>query len=53
MGDFDYFAPRRLGEAVSLLRRYGKKAALLAGGTDLMLRVERRAVTPGAVVDLK
>jgi carbon-monoxide dehydrogenase medium subunit len=53
MTEFDYFVPRRLGEAVSLLRRYGKKAALLAGGTDLMLRVERRAVTPGIVVDLK
>lgn len=53
MSDFDYFAPRRLGEAFSLLRRYGKKAALLAGGTDLMLRVGRRAVTPGVVVDLK
>lgn len=53
MSDFDYFAPRRLGDAVSLLRRYGKKASLLAGGTDLMLRIERRAVSPRVVVDLK
>jgi len=53
MSEFEYFTPRRLGEAVSLLRHYGKKAALLAGGTDFMLRVERRVATPGVVVDLK
>lgn len=53
MTEFDYFVPRRLQEVASLLRRHGKKAALLAGGTDLMLRIERRAVAPGIVVDLK
>lgn len=53
MRSFDYFAPQKLGEAVSLLRRHGKKATLLAGGTDLLLRLERHVVAPSLVVDLK
>src|SRR3989337_2307804 len=53
MKSFDYFAPQSLGDATTLLRRYGTKAKLLAGGTDLFIRLERRAVEPGVVVDLK
>lgn len=53
MKAFDYFAPQKLGEAMSLLRRHGKKASCLAGGTDLLLRMERRAVSPGVLIDLK
>jgi carbon-monoxide dehydrogenase medium subunit len=53
MKSFDYFAPQSLGDATALLRRYGTKAKLLAGGTDLFLRMERRAVEPGVVVDVK
>ena len=53
MKAFDYFAPQKLGEATSLLRRHGKKASCLAGGTDLLLRMERRAVSPSVLVDLK
>ncbi len=53
MRDLDYFAPQRLEEAVSLLRRHGNKTALLAGGTDLLLRLERRLVAPGVIVNLK
>ena len=53
MAGFDYFSPQRLEEAVSLLRRYGNKAALLAGGTDFLLRLERRLVAPSVVIDLK
>lgn len=41
MIDFDYIRPRSIVECVELLRRYEKKAKLLAGGTDLM--VEFRA----------
>ena len=41
MKAFDYFAPQKLGEAC------------LAGGTDLLLRMERRAVSPSVLVDLK
>ncbi|MBI4489188.1 MAG: xanthine dehydrogenase family protein subunit M [Deltaproteobacteria bacterium] len=53
MGNFDYFAPQSLGDATSLLRQYGNKSRLLAGGTDLLLRLERRLVEPCVVIDLK
>lgn len=53
MRSFDYFAPQSLGDAASLLRRYGTKAKLLAGGTDLLLRLERGLVNPAVVIDLK
>src|SRR3989304_1683634 len=53
MKSFDYFAPQSLGDGTALLRRYGTKAKLLAGGADLFIRMERRAVEPGVVVDLK
>lgn len=53
MRSFDYFAPQSLSDVTSLLRRYGTKARLLAGGTDLLLRLERRLVEPSVVIDLK
>lgn len=53
MKSFEYFAPQNFNDAASLLRRYGSKAKLLAGGTDLCLRLERRLVDPVVVVDLK
>jgi len=53
MRSFEYFAPQSLADAASLLRRYRTKAKLLAGGTDLVLRLERRLVEPGVIIDLK
>jgi carbon-monoxide dehydrogenase medium subunit len=53
MKSFEYFAPQSFKDAASLLLRYGSKAKLLAGGTDLCLRLERRVIEPGVVVDLK
>lgn len=53
MRSFEYFAPQSLADAASLLRRYRTKAKLLAGGTDLLLRLERRLIEPSAVIDLK
>ena len=50
MRPFQYLAPRRLDEALSLLT---PEAVPLAGGTDLFLRMERRQTQPDAVVDLK
>ena len=45
--------PQSLSDVTTLLRRYGTKARLLAGGTDLLLRLERRLVEPIVVIDLK
>lgn len=53
MKPFEYHAPTTLAEALEVLARYGEKARLLAGGTDLFLRMERGGWAPEAVVDLK
>jgi carbon-monoxide dehydrogenase medium subunit len=50
---FEYFAPRSLDEAVALLAGAGADARILAGGTDLLPRLERRLVHAGKLVDLK
>jgi len=43
---FDYASARTVNEAVSLLTRYGEKARILAGGTDIIVQVRegRRSV---------
>lgn len=53
MKNFEYFDPTSVGEAVQLLRQHAGKAKVLAGGTDLFLRMRRRALMPDVVVDLK
>ena len=50
---FAYFAPRSVPEAVEILAREGPTAALLAGGTDLLVRAKRGRAAPRAVVNLK
>jgi carbon-monoxide dehydrogenase medium subunit len=51
--NFDYFDPTSVGEAVQLLQQHNGRAKVLAGGTDLFLRMGRRVVLPDVVVDLK
>jgi CO/xanthine dehydrogenase FAD-binding subunit len=40
-------------EALDLLARYGPRARLLAGGTDLLVQVRSGKVAPECVIDLK
>jgi len=40
MRAFTHFNPRTLDEAVLILRRYGGKAEVIAGGTDLLGRMK-------------
>jgi carbon-monoxide dehydrogenase medium subunit len=49
---FDYQAPKSLREACSLLEEYGAKAKLLAGGTDLLVNLKKKTVTPEQIISL-
>ena len=53
IGKFDYFAPQSLDEAVELLKKYGSRAKVMAGGTDLMVKMRLRTITPEVIVGIK
>ena len=50
MRDFKYVAPKSVTEAVELLGRYGSKAMVMAGGTDVLVWMNRREISPEYVV---
>lgn len=49
---FEYVEPRSVEEAAAILRRAGPDACLIAGGTELMLRVRLGQVRPKLVVGI-
>ncbi len=51
--EFDYVRPDTLRDAVKTLGRYGPRAAVLAGGTDLVGLISDGMATPETVVDIK
>lgn len=53
MRAFAYERPTRLDDAVALLAEHGPEARLLAGGTDLIIRLRDGSIRPQIVVDLK
>lgn len=44
--EFQYFAPQTLEEVFSLLQTFGEEARILAGGTDLLVKMKQRAIEP-------
>jgi carbon-monoxide dehydrogenase medium subunit len=53
MRAFDYERPAHVDDVVALLERHGPGARLLAGGTDLIIRIRDGTIEPNVVVDLK
>ena len=53
MRAFAYERPTTLQGAVALLAEHGSEARLLAGGTDLIIRLRDGSIAPRIVVDLK
>jgi len=50
---FEYHSPASVAKALSLLTKLGNKARVIAGGTDLLLAMKKRAVVPVYLVNIK
>lgn len=51
--EFEYFRPENLAGALKILSKYRGRARVLAGGTDLVVKLKEGLETPEAVVDIK
>lgn len=51
-GEFNYYAPTSLAEAIKLLDQYGSDAKLLAGGQSLIPAMRFRLAVPATLIDL-
>jgi len=50
---FEYFEPNTVKEAIDILSRYGRKAKVFGGGTDLLVEMKRGKIAPQYVVYIK
>ena len=53
MSRFEYHEPESLRDAVALAARFGPEARFLAGGTDLIVQIERARIAPRHVIGLR
>ena len=53
MKKFDYFKPKNLEEVLTLLAKYGEKAKLIAGGTDVIVMIKQKAMAPDVLISLR
>ena len=53
MKSFRYARPGTLDDALALLEQYGPDARVLAGGTDLLVRMRLGHIQPSLVLDVK
>ncbi len=53
MKKFDYLRPQTLEEALSLLDQHGKKAKLIAGGTDVIVMIKQKTMMPEVLISLR
>lgn len=49
---FEYHAPETIDKAFGLLKKLGEKASLAAGGTDILVSMKQRLITPEHVISL-
>jgi len=52
MKEFNFYSPSSLDEALELLHQYKEKAAVIAGGTDIVLELNERKIAPQCIIDI-
>jgi len=53
MKDFEYLKAGTLDEAISLLAKHKGEAKVFSGGTDLLVEMKQKVITPRYLVDIK
>ncbi|MBI5592792.1 MAG: xanthine dehydrogenase family protein subunit M [Deltaproteobacteria bacterium] len=53
LSHFDYYAPATLIEAIDLLQSKGPGVRVMAGGTDLLIKMRHAGLKPKAIISLK
>ena len=53
MIDYDYLKPANLGEVFDLMKKYGSRAELVAGGTDVMVFIKQSNHSPEVLISLR
>ena len=51
-GEFDYYAPSSVDEAIALLQEHGDEAKILAGGQSLIPAMRYRLALPEVLIDI-
>ena len=50
--EFDYLEPKTIEEAIQFLAKHGKKAKVIAGGTDLLVKMKMGEVNPEVLINI-
>jgi len=53
VNEFEYLSPKTPSEAFDMVTRLGSKAKILAGGTDLVVLMKDKLVSPEYLIDIK
>ncbi|MCR1899447.1 FAD binding domain-containing protein [Irregularibacter muris] len=53
MKNIDYSAPKSVEEAVEILKGADQGTQIIAGGTDIIIQMNRNIKSPQKVVDIK
>ncbi|OGP73219.1 MAG: hypothetical protein A2V86_13360 [Deltaproteobacteria bacterium RBG_16_49_23] len=53
MKKFEYLKPHTLDEALILLDQYGGRARLIAGGTDVIVMIKQKEISPDVLISLQ